>query len=187
MVVGGVLMSVWGGPRRIIRAILLCFLVQGLILLLGGARPNLLLIAGAASVFTFCEPIILASSRTLWQRKVPLDLQGRVFAVRQLIAWSAMPLAFLLAGPLADFIFEPLMAADGTLASTVGAIIGVGPGRGIGLLFVLIGCLILAGLALAARYRPLVRFEEEIPDVLPEPGAETPERDGEETAEGLGL
>ncbi|MDY7095869.1 MAG: MFS transporter [Acidobacteriota bacterium] len=168
MVLGGVLMSVWGGPRRIIRAILLCFLVQGLILLLGGARPNLVLIAGAASVFTFCEPIILASSRTLWQRKVPLDLQGRVFAVRQLIAWSAMPLAFLLAGPLADFVFEPLMAADGALAPSLGALIGVGPGRGIGLLFVLIGGLILGGLALAARYRPLVRFEEEIPDALPD-------------------
>jgi len=41
-------------------------------------------------------------------------------------------LGFLLAGPLADKVFEPMMAPGGFLAGSVGAFLGVGPGRGIG-------------------------------------------------------
>ena len=38
-------------------------------------------------------------------------------------------MAYVVAGSLADRIFEPLMAADGLLAGSVGQILGVGPGR----------------------------------------------------------
>jgi hypothetical protein len=49
--------------------------------------------------------------------------------------------AFLGAGPLADHVFEPLLASNGGLAGSVGTIIGLGPGRGIGLMFILMGLL----------------------------------------------
>jgi MFS transporter, DHA3 family, macrolide efflux protein len=48
-------------------------------------------------------------------------------------------LAFLIAGPLAETIFEPLLAVGGPLATSVGMFIGVGPGRGIAPIFVLMG------------------------------------------------
>ncbi len=38
-------------------------------------------------------------------------------------------------------VFEPLMAADGLLARSIGQLIGVGPGRGAGLLFMVMGLL----------------------------------------------
>ena len=53
-----------------------------------------------------------------------------------MIYWSCIPVAYIVASPLADRIFEPLMAADGLLAGSVGQIIGAGPSRGIGLLFI---------------------------------------------------
>jgi len=61
-------------------------------------------------------------------------------------------------------IFEPLIAADGLWAGSIGQIIGVGPGRVIGLLFITME--ILAILLTVAVYRdPRLRFvEEELPD-----------------------
>src|SRR5690606_22451297 len=68
-----------------------------------------------------------------------LVLPNTVFAVRRMIARIATPLAYLLAGPLADDLFEPMLADGGALASTVGRVIGVGPGRGIAFLYVMLG------------------------------------------------
>jgi len=53
--------------------------------------------------------LINSSNQAIWQAKVAPDLQGRVFATRRLIAWFVTPFATLLAGPLADYVFEPAM------------------------------------------------------------------------------
>lgn len=91
----------------------------------------------------------------IWQKKVPPDIQGRVFAIRKMIVLSSVPLAYLTAGPLADHLFEPLMAADGLLAGTLGQIIGTGPGRGIGLMFVIMGALLILAALIAYAYPPI--------------------------------
>jgi hypothetical protein len=115
-------------------------------------------------------PVINATSQTLWQIKVAPDYQGRVFATRRVIAGMATPIAFVLAGPLADGFFEPLLADDGALAGSIGQIIGTGPGRGIGLMYVLMG-LGLAIVSLAGfAIRPLRDVETDLPDVI----ADTP-------------
>jgi hypothetical protein len=78
-----------------------------------------------------------------------------------------MPLAFLLAGFLADRIFEPLMLPGGALAtSIIGEFIGVGKGRGIGLMFLLSGLLLWLASALAYAYPRLRNVESELPDVV---------------------
>jgi DHA3 family macrolide efflux protein-like MFS transporter len=91
-------------------------------------------------------------------------VQGKVFAAQQMIAASTRPLAYLVAGPLVDRLFEPLLAPGGGLARSVGQIIGVGPGRGIGLLFVVMGAL-KVGVTLASYLDPKIRrIEDELPD-----------------------
>ena len=84
-----------------------------------------------------------------------------------MIAWSTTPLAFALAGPLADQVFKPLLIEGGLLAGSVGRVIGVGPGRGVGLMIVLIGlCNVLA--AAAGYLNPRVyHVEDELPDAIP--------------------
>jgi hypothetical protein len=47
-------------------------------------------------------------------------------------AWIPFPLAYLAAGVLAEKVYEPLLSPNGLLSSSVGLVIGVGPGRGIG-------------------------------------------------------
>jgi MFS family permease len=163
---GSALMGVWGGPRRKVTGILVFLGLAGSILLLGSLEPSAPLVAAAVFGFLFCLPVVTASSQAIWQVKVDPDVQGRVFAIRRMIAATAMPVAFAIGGPLADYVFEPLMAPGGALAGTVGRLIGVGPGRGIGLMIALMGVMILASLAVAARNPRLRRLEDEIPDAV---------------------
>lgn len=166
MLLGSVVMSIWGGPRTLIRGVFgFAFLSQLCILALG-LRADAALFALAFFLFFFSLPFINGWCDAILLRKVAPDIQGRVFATINMICWSCIPAAYVVAGPLADRIFEPLMAADGLLAGSVGKIIGVGPGRGIGLLFITME--ILAILVTVAVYRyPRLRFmERELPDVI---------------------
>jgi len=74
----------------------------------------------------------------------------------------------LWAGPLADWVFEPLLAAGGPLSESVARLIGVGKGRGIALLLILLGFLVLMTVAAFSRFPRLRRLESELPDALPE-------------------
>jgi hypothetical protein len=103
-------------------------------------------------------------TQTIWQRKVPADAQGRVFGLRAMMGNVALTLACAMAGPLADRVFEPSMARGGLLEPTFGRILGVGPGRGVALLIVVLGGCTIAGV-IAAFLHPRVRLvEEELPD-----------------------
>lgn len=166
LVLGGLAMTIWGGPQRRMTAIYLIPVFQGLILFLGGFRESAVLIGIAAFVYMFGTPIINGCSQAIWQSKVAPDVQGRVFAIRRMIVLCAVPLAQLISGPLADYVFEPLLAVGGPLAGTVGQIIGVGPGRGTGLLFITLGCFMLLVALLGYRYSPLRNVETELPDAI---------------------
>jgi MFS transporter, DHA3 family, macrolide efflux protein len=168
MLTGSLTMSAWGGPKKRINAIIGFSMLQGLTMYLAGAPPQVTLIAPAVFVIFFSNPIINGCSQAIWMSKTPPDVQGRVFAVRRMIAWSTMPLSYLIAGPLADRIFEPLMAQGGLLASSIGQIIGVGPGRGVGLIYILLSTLVLLAALVVSLYPPLRNVERDLPDVVGE-------------------
>jgi len=111
-------------------------------------------------------PVLNGSSQALWQSKTAPDIQGRVFAVRRMFAWVAQPLAIILAGPLVDGVFQPLMAEGGRLAPTVGRLIGVGPGRGTGLLLIVLGIFVFVMSIVAYTYPRLRLVEDELSDYV---------------------
>lgn len=166
LLVGSLAISTWEGPQRLIYSLLGFELLGGLCILVAGLRISVPLLALTAFLFFFGTAIINSCSQTIWQRKVALEVQGRVFAIRRMIAWSSQPLAYLIAGPLTDRVFEPLMATKGPLASSIGQIIGVGPGRGIGLLFILMGSLTMLTTIAAYQYPRLRLVENELPDAI---------------------
>jgi MFS transporter, DHA3 family, macrolide efflux protein len=167
MLIGSVLMSVWGGPKYRMLGMFYFGLLQGICVILIGLRPSIPLITvGTFGVF-FTVPIIAGCSQAIWQSKVPPEVQGRVFAVRRMITWSTFPLAYLLAGPLADYVFEPLLAGNSPLAGNIGKIISVGAGRGIGLLFMVLGTLTVVAILCSYLYKPLRVVEKELPDAIP--------------------
>jgi MFS family permease len=166
MLLGTLVMSTWGGPKRRVHGVLAFLMLSGVFMILMGLRPSIPLMAVAGFGLMFTMPIINGSSQAIWQSKVPPDLQGRVFSVRRMIAWSTLPLAYVTAGQMADNVFRPLLSEGGALAGTVGRVLGVGAGRGIGLMFVVIG--FLAILAAGSGYlNPRVRWvEDELPDAI---------------------
>ncbi|MEM7353039.1 MAG: MFS transporter [Acidobacteriota bacterium] len=179
---GSLTLASWGGPRRKIHGIIGFLLLQGSILFLAGLRPTAWMVGLAAFGAMFCTPVITGCSQVIWQRKVPLDVQGRVFALRRMIAWSTLPMAYLFAGPLADYVFEPLMVADGALAGTLGQLIGVGPGRGIALLFIFLGSVLLLAVGVALLFPRLRHVEIEVPDAIPDRDSETGRKANESEA-----
>lgn len=168
MLIGSVLVSVWGGPKQRVRGIVLGIVVGGASVVMTGIRPSLVLIGIGFFLLMLGVPVVQAASQVIWQLKVAPAVQGRVFALRRMIASGVSPIAILAAGPLADGVFEPLMADDGALAGTVGAVLGTGAGRGIGLMVVLSG-IGMALMALAGWLHPRVRnLEAELPDMIPD-------------------
>ncbi|MFB2922782.1 MULTISPECIES: MFS transporter [Aerosakkonema] len=166
MLLGGVVMSMWGGPKPLIRGVFGFVFLAQLCVLAFGLRTSTTLFALANFLFFFSLPFINGWCDAILLRKVAPNIQGRVFATINMICFSCIPLAYVVAGPLAERIFEPLMAANGLLAGSVGKIIGVGPGRGIGLLFITMEIIVIVVTVVAYRY-PRLRFvEDELPDAI---------------------
>jgi DHA3 family macrolide efflux protein-like MFS transporter len=166
MLAGSLLMSAWGGPKRRIYGVFIFKSLAGLAILLIGGAQSLFLVALGTFFYYFPFPLVNGCDQAIWQSKVAPDVQGRVFAMRRMLAYSMIPLAYVTAGPLSDGVFKPLMYAGGPLATRLGPLIGSGPGRGQGLLIILMGGMIVL-LTLATVLNPRVRrVEEELADTM---------------------
>ncbi len=163
---GGLLMSVWGGPQRRIRVVIPFMILLGLFSALIGLRASAGLIIISGFLSTLCVPIISSSNQVIWQKKVAADVQGRVFAIRRTITLSTPLLTYVVAGPLTDRVFEPMMAVNGPLAGSIGQILGTGSGRGIGLLFVAMGLPLVLITAVSCLFPHLRRVEDDLPDAV---------------------
>lgn len=163
-VVGGVIMSAWGGFKRRVNGVLVGWFVSGIGTAILGLRGGLPIWIIGMSVGSIFNALINGSNQAIWQSKVPPDLQGRVFSARVLIAWMTNPISPLIAGALADFVLEPAMKSETLLASTFGWLVGVGSGAGMGLLIFFCG---IGGalVALTAYFFPVIHNAE---DLLPD-------------------
>lgn len=164
--VGSLVMAAWGGPKRRVDGVYLGLLLGGSFLVLHSLYPSPWLIAVAAPCFLFTLPLMNTMCTTLLQTKVDPAVLGRVLGAVRMLVTSATPIAFLLIGPLSDGVFEPLMAEDGPLSSSVGAVLGTGDGRGIALIFLVVGVLMLAVAAVAYTRPRLRNIDVEIPDAV---------------------
>jgi MFS family permease len=172
MLAGTLVMSAWGGGKRKVYTLLGAGVVSSLFLVAVGFRVSIPLIAVCGFGFMFSMPLLNASSQAIWQSKVAPDVQGRVFAIRRMIAWSSGLIAPLLAAPLADYVFKPGMADGGALASVLGPIIGVGANHGVGVLISVLG-LLSVGVSVLAFFNPHIRnVETDLPDHAAVPATE---------------
>jgi len=164
MLLGGAYLSVGRQPRRRVATILAITAVQGALVIMAGAGAQNWVIATAMFGILLGYSVVGAAAATLWQLKTPRELQGRVFALRRMIAWSTEPIAYGLAGPLVETVFTPLVGAGGPLAGTVGRITGSGQGAGISLAFMVMGAIVLTVTAATCLRTPVRRLEQDLPD-----------------------
>ncbi len=168
LLAGSLTVGLWGGPKRRLRGMIIAMAITGLVLLGAGFRPTPSMVGIAMFLYLFNVPIIETCNVSIWQHKVPPDLHGRVFALRRSIVWLSLPLAYGIAGPLADKVFRPWFLPNGALADSLGRLIGVGEGRGIAFFLMCLGLLTLLLVAIGIVYQPLRNVETQLPDMLPD-------------------
>ncbi len=130
---GGLTLSIWGGPKRRIHSILIASALWKLgIVVLALAQQTATKI-GTALFSGFCSPFPESANQSIWMSKVEPEVQGRVFATRFLLTQLSSPVGYAIAGSLADQFFEPAMQPGGQLATVFEPIFGTGLGAGMAL------------------------------------------------------
>ncbi|BCJ37378.1 hypothetical protein Athai_48810 [Actinocatenispora thailandica] len=168
-VLGALLMTAWGGPsKRRMRGVQVAMLLLAVSCVVTALRPSAWLVGAGVAGLALSLTVVNGIYLTIIQVKVPQRFHGRVFAINQLVAWSTLPIGFGLLVPLAVRLVEPLMTRHGALAGSAGLLLGTGPGRGIALVYLLAGAAmaLLAGGAMVVRR--LARFDEQVPDAVPD-------------------
>jgi MFS family permease len=94
----------------------------------------------AAFLLGAASTLILAASQTVWQSQVPVTVQGKVFAVRSMLALALTPFAVLGSVPLASAVFAPALRHF----TFAGALWGRAPGSNLGMMVSILGLAVLA-------------------------------------------
>jgi MFS family permease len=165
---GGILLVVWSGLRRRITGILWAMVVASVVgSILVGLGRSLPVWAFAGFVGSMAMPVMNGLSQSIWQCKVPADVQGRVFSARMQLSQLVTPVAMIASGWMADRVFEPAMLVGGRLTRLFGPLVGTGPGAGMAVMFVIFG--VLATVAAAAGFfvHQLRDAEQLLPDASP--------------------
>jgi hypothetical protein len=169
VIVGGVAMGFWGGPRRQrLRGMLALAALLAAAAVLGGTHASVWVIGAGAFGLSAALSLVNGVYTTNVQVKVPQRYHGRVFALNTTLAWSTLPIGHGIVAPLGARLFEPLLAAGGPLSGTVGAVIGVGPGRGIAFMYIVFGLAMAVLVAIGLRIPVLRTFDRDVPDALPD-------------------
>lgn len=139
-IVGGIIVSVKKESRCKAAAIYvsaaLSFLLGDLTMAVG---RNVFWWSFAAAAASLPIPFIMANQNAILYRKIPVAMQGRVFAVRNAIQYSTIPFGIILGGYLADYVFEPFMGSGSVFAAALENIVGSGVGSGMAVMFLCTG------------------------------------------------
>lgn len=106
MILGGLVLSAWGGFRRRIFTTLLGVVGMGIGVLMVGILPptGLYIALGALFLTGFMNPIVNGPLQAIVQAVVEPGMQGRVFSLMSSLSMGMMPLGLAVAGPVADLL-----------------------------------------------------------------------------------
>lgn len=157
MIAGGLAVAKFGLGSSPLRFILLGNLVNWFVCSLFTLRSSIVLLTAGMLVWLALMPAIEAAEQTVLQRAIPYERQGRVFGFAQLVENATAPITAFMIGPLAEAFVMPFMT-DGRGADAIGSWFGVGPTRGMALLFTisgLLGIVVTIGAWSSRSYRTL--------------------------------
>ncbi|GIL25118.1 MFS transporter [Actinocatenispora comari] len=165
-IAGGLLLAAWGGPRNRVRGMMLgivgmCLSAQ----LAMSAADGALAWCAAILVGALLMPLVNGTMQAIVQTKVPPDKQGRVFGAVVFVSQVSMPVATVLAGPLADHVFEPQAAAHRGLVGLLAPIVGTGRGSGMAAMLFVAGLLGAAAALIGLASTAVRQLDSRIPDL----------------------
>lgn len=124
--------------KRIYISAMLSFLLGDITMGLG---RNVIAWSLAGLAASLPIPFINAGQLVILYQNVPEQIMGRIFAVRNAIQFSSIPLGILLGGFLADYVFEPFMLMQGPIPQLLRKLVGEGAGSGMAVMFLCTGIL----------------------------------------------
>ena len=151
MLLGGLCSSLIPDTKNKIKRILLTLALCSIGPIISGATLNWIIITVGFFIFMFPIPYVNTLLMSIFQIKIERNVLGRVGALMTAILTAITPIAYLCAGPLADYVFEPLMNEKG---------------RGIGLMFVISGILLIVSCTLMRLNKTVTSIETRLPDYL---------------------
>lgn len=141
-IIGGIIVSSgkikWSSAKMIYISAFLSFLLGDVTM---GVGRNVIFWSFAGLAASLPIAFIQAGQMVILYKHVPEEIQGRIFAVRNAIQFSTIPIGILLGGFLADYVFEPFMASANPAASFLHMAVGAGNGSGMAVMFLCTGVL----------------------------------------------
>ncbi len=147
MLVGSVLISCMKHIKAYHRLLAIGLVGCGMFMALMGVREDIVMTTGFGFMMFVCMPVVQISAEVMVRRNLRNEVQGRAFGVIGFVSQMGYIVAYLCSGVLSDYVFEPFMCGDSAAAKRVGEMIESGAGRGIAMLVILAGLLlVLVGL-----------------------------------------
>lgn len=109
MVIGGLVVTTWGGFKKKITMTLLAGMLYGCLMLGLAIAPFFILYLIFNTMIGMTSPCYNAPITVSLQQKVETNMQGRVFSLLQISTSCALPLGMVLFGPLADYVSVGLL------------------------------------------------------------------------------
>jgi DHA3 family multidrug efflux protein-like MFS transporter len=176
-IIGGGIIAAKGLGRNPIRTMLLVVIAMGALGALFTIREWWWLYGLGIWLYMMLIPAVEAAEQTVIQKVVPFEKQGRVFGAATAVEVSAAPITAFLIAPIAQFWVIPYMESDAG-QDAWGWLLGDGDARGIALVFLFAGLIMIvfAVLAFATKsYRTLSAEYVEAPEAQRSPEGAAPD------------
>ncbi|MDT9719994.1 MFS transporter [Paenibacillus sp. ClWae2A] len=164
MLISSLCIGIFTITKRYASVLVMGLILCGLSFSLLGISTNIYFIIFAGFLFLSSLPFVNMSADVLVRNNIANDKQGRVWGIIGILSQLGFIIAYSLAGFLADHVFNPLLMEGGALASSVGQIIGTGPGRGIAFLFIIAGLFVILIAIITSRLK-MIKSLEQSPDI----------------------
>ncbi len=139
MLIGSLFIGLFGSKNKHVKVLSISLFLAGLFFANLGFSTSIIFIIIVGFMFFAVLPFVNTSIEVLIRVNIDNKKQGRVWSIISTVTYLGSVVAFVVAGFLADKVFNPFLEVNGKLAGTVGSIIGVGEGRGIGLMLIISG------------------------------------------------
>ena len=158
-VIGGALVAKFGLGKNPIKTLLYAVIVMGAVGALFTIREWWWVFVVGIWVYMVIVPIAEAAEQTIIQRVVPYKKQGRVFGFAQAFESAAAPITAFIVAPIAEFLIIPYMnSAEGK--GSLGWLLGEGEARGIALVFLFSGVIMVLAACMAFMTKSYVKLAE---------------------------
>ena len=159
MLIGGLVLGIFAIKKHFHRMLCLSLFLLGLFMVGLGMKENFIWICSFGFLLFAALPFANTAIDYLVRININKADQGKTWGTIGIISQLGYVLAYAGMGWVADTLFKPSLTYFGWLANSVGKIIGVGGGRGYGLLFILSGISISIGAYLLSRARSVKELE----------------------------